>query len=132
MSEQTMKPVKTFYRVYNEQNLDLWNEAMAPDYVGHINGQDIPNRDVGKGFIEALLTAFPNINYTVEDSLEVGNKVVSRWTATATHSGDLFGMPPTNKDVTMLGITIFRIENGQIAELWDVWDQHGMMEQLNA
>jgi predicted ester cyclase len=41
-------------------------------------------------------------------------------------------MPPTNKDVTMIGITIFRIENGQIAELWDVWDQAGLMGQLNA
>ena len=41
-------------------------------------------------------------------------------------------MPPTNKRVKMIGITIFRIEDGQIAELWDVWDQAGMMAQLNA
>ncbi|MCB0175245.1 MAG: ester cyclase, partial [Anaerolineae bacterium] len=60
-----------------------------------------------------------------------GDKIVTRWTATATHTGDLFGMPPTNKDVTMMGITIFRVADGQIQELWDVWDQAGLMEQLN-
>jgi len=130
MSDHLMAPVNKFYQVYNEQDLNLWNSALAENYVGHVNGQDIPNRDVGKGFVAGLLEAFPNINYTVEDSLIQGNKVVSRWKATATHTGNLFGMPPTGKEVTMLGITIFRVENGKIAELWDVWDQHGMMQQL--
>ena len=36
-----------------------------------------------------------------------------RWSATATHTGDLFGMPPTRKKVAMIGITFFRVENGQ-------------------
>jgi steroid delta-isomerase-like uncharacterized protein len=132
MSTDLMNPVNKFYQVYNENALDMWEEAMSPSYVGHVNGQDVPNRETGKGFIQALLVAFPNINYTVNDTVIQGNKVVSRWSATGTHTGDLFGMPPTNKDVNMIGITIFRIENGQIAELWDVWDQAGLMEQLNA
>ena len=55
-----------------------------------------------------------------------------RWSATATHTGDLFGMPPTRKKVAMIGITFFRVENGQVAELWDVWDESGLMKQLGA
>lgn len=128
----TMDAVKKFYQVYNDHNPALWNEAMAPNYVGHVNGQTIPSRDVGGGFIAALLKAFPDINYTIEDSLEVGNKAACRWSATATHTGDLFGMPPTQKKVTMIGLTIFRVENGQVAELWDVWDEGGLMKQLGA
>ena len=127
-----MTPINKFYAVYNDNNLDLWDEAMADNYVGHVNADTIPSREIGKGFIGALLTAFPNIHYTVEDMVTEGNKVTSRWSATATHTGDLFGMPPTGKDVTMIGITIFRVEDGRIAELWDVWDQAGMMAQLTA
>ena len=127
-----MTPINKFYAVYNDSNLDLWDEAMADNYVGHVNADTIPSREIGKGFIGALLTAFPNIHYTVEDMVTEGNKVTSRWSATATHTGDLFGMPPTGKDVTMIGITIFRVVNGRIAELWDVWDQAGMMAQLTA
>lgn len=127
-----MTPINKFYAVYNDSNLDLWNEAMADNYVGHVNADTIPSREIGKGFIGALLTAFPNIHYTVEDMVTEGNKVTSRWSATATHTGDLFGMPPTGKDVTMIGITIFRVVDGRIAELWDVWDQAGMMAQLTA
>ena len=132
MSTDLMNPVNKFYEVYNTGDMGLWNEAMSESYVGHVNGQDVPNREVGAGFVQALLVAFPNIQYTVEDTVTQGNKVTCRWSATATHTGDLFGMPPTNKDVNMLGMTIFRIEDGQVAELWDVWDQHGMMEQLTA
>ncbi len=132
MSSDLMVPVNKFYQVYNDSDTSLWNEAMSESYVCNINQMEVPNRDTGKGFIEALLVAFPNINYTVQDTVIQGNKVTSRWTAAATHTGDLFGMPPTNKDVKMLGITIFRIEDGQIAELWDVWDEKGLMDQLTA
>jgi steroid delta-isomerase-like uncharacterized protein len=132
MSDAMMEPVNKFYQVYNEANPDLWEEAVSTDYVGHVNSHTIPGRDAGKGFVVGLIQAFPDIHYTVEDTLIQGDKVVTRWSATGTHTGDLYGMPPTNKKANMLGITIFRIADGQIAELWNVWDQAGLMQQLNA
>jgi steroid delta-isomerase-like uncharacterized protein len=131
MATDVMAPVRKFYQVYNEQNLSLWNDAIAEDYVGNVNGQVVPNRETGVGFVSALLKAFPNIHYALEDTITSGNKVVTRWKATGTHDGDLFGMPPTHKNVTMIGITIFEVKNGKVAALWDVWDQAGMMAQLN-
>ena len=131
MSGHTMDAIDKFYRVYNEQNLGLWEDAMSPSYVGHVNTDTIPSREIGKGFIAGLLNAFPDIHYTVEDKLVEGNRVVTRWSATANNTGDFFGMPATNKAVKMIGITIFRVEDGQVAELWDVWDQAGLMAQLN-
>jgi predicted ester cyclase len=41
-------------------------------------------------------------------------------------------MPPTNNKVDVNGITIFRIESNKIAELWNVWDQYTLVEQLKA
>jgi steroid delta-isomerase-like uncharacterized protein len=131
MSDAMMVGINKFYQVYNEGKTDLWEEAMSPSYVGHVNGQTIPSREVGKGFVIGLLEAFPDINYTIEDMVTQGDKIVSRWSATGTHTGSLFGMPATNKKATMIGITIFRVADGQIAELWDVWDQAGLMQQLN-
>ena len=132
MSGKSMDGVNMFYQTYNDHNPNLWEQAIAEDYVGNVNGQTIPNRDVGKGFVTLLLKAFPNINYALEDCMLVGdNRVVTRWKATATHTGDLFGMPPTNKNVSMLGITIFETRDGKVTKLWDVWDQAGLMAQLN-
>ncbi|HLM80346.1 MAG TPA: ester cyclase [Terriglobales bacterium] len=131
-SVSVMDAVNKFYQAYNDHNTSLWEQALAPSYVGHVNGQTIPSREVGKGFVAALLSAFPDIHYSVEDALQVGDRAAVRWSATATHTGNLFGLAPTQKKVSMIGMTIFRVENGQIAELWDVWDEAGLMKQLGA
>ncbi len=131
-SAAAMDAVHKFYQGYNEHNAGLWEQALAPSYVGHVNGQTIPSREAGKGFVTALLSAFPDIHYSIEDSLQVGDRAAVRWSATATHTGELFGLAPTQKKVSMIGITIFRVENGRVAELWDVWDEAGLMKQLGA
>jgi predicted ester cyclase len=131
-SVSLMRAVHRFYQVYNDHNTSLWEQVIAPSYVGHVNTQTIPNREVGKGFVTALLSAFPDIHYSIEDALQVGDRAAVRWSATATHNGRLFGLAPTQKKVTMIGTTIFRVQNGQITELWDIWDEAGLMKQLGA
>ena len=131
-SVQVMDAVHRFYQAYNDHDASLWEQALAPSYVGHVNGQTIPSREVGKGFVAALLTAFPDIHYSIEDALQVGDRAAVRWSATATHTGNLFGLAPTQKKVSLIGMTIFRVQNGQVAELWDVWDEAGLMKQLGA
>ncbi len=131
MSNDVMQPVNMFYEVYNNHRMGLWEEALAEEYHATVNGQKIPNREIGKGFVEAMHTAFPNLKYTLDDTIIQGDKVITRWTAAGKHTGDFFGMPPTQKNVTMLGITIFQVRNNKIIELWDVWDQNGLMQQLN-
>jgi steroid delta-isomerase-like uncharacterized protein len=130
MSQNVMHPVTLFYEVYNDHKMELWEEALTEDYTAHVNGQLIASREVGKGFVEAFHGAFPNLKYILDDTIVQGDKVVTRWTAAGTHTGNFFGMPATNKDVSMLGMTIFRVRDGKIAELWNIWDQNGLMQQL--
>ena len=129
-SGSVMHTVHRFYQAYNSHNASLWEQVMAASYVGHVNGQTIPNREVGKGFVAALLGAFPDIHYSIEDAVQVGDRAAVRWSATATHTGNFFGLAPTQKRVSLIGITFFRVKNGQVAELWDVWDEAGLMKQL--
>jgi len=74
----------------------------------------------------------PDIHYSIDDALQAGDRAAVRWSATATHSGNLFGLAPTRKKVSMIGMTIFRVQDGQIGELRDVWDEAGLMKQLAA
>ncbi len=75
-------------------------------------------------------TAFPGNQLTVEDYLAEGDTVVSRWTGRGTHKGDLMGIAPTGKQVTVTGISIQRIANGKIVEEWSNYDMLGMLQQL--
>ena len=68
----------------------------------------------------------------MEDQIAEGDTVVTRWSFRGTHRGELFGIAPTGKAVTMSGIFIDRIADGQVVEHWDEADILGLMEQLGA
>jgi predicted ester cyclase len=98
-------------------------------------GQDQPGVEIKKpADFEALYNrihgAFPNQKMTVEDAFGSGEKVVVRWSSVMTHTGDHLGIPATNKEVRITGITIARIVNGKIVEGWDNWDQLALAQQL--
>jgi predicted ester cyclase len=75
-------------------------------------------------------TAFSEIHYTVEDQVAEGDKVATRVTLRATHSGDFQGLPPTGKQIAVSGLTLERIRDGKIVERRVSFDQMGMMQQL--
>jgi steroid delta-isomerase-like uncharacterized protein len=79
-----------------------------------------------------FLAAFPDTEYTVEQQVDEGDYVVTRWTARGTQSGELMGIPPTGKTVEVTGIAIDRFSDGKIAESWGNWDTMGLLQQLGA
>ena len=117
--------------VWNQRKLNVIDEIFAADYVGHQpGGPDIHGPEGLKQFVTMHRTAFPDIQFTVEDQIAEGDKVVIRWKNTITHKGELMGIPPTGKQATQTGISFFRISGGKIVERWLNRDALGMMQQL--
>jgi predicted ester cyclase len=56
--------------------------------------------------------------------------VAYRWSFRGTHRGELMGIPPTDKEVTITGITVDRISGGKIEDEWNNFDQLGVLRQL--
>jgi steroid delta-isomerase-like uncharacterized protein len=134
MSEQNKAIVRrTFEEAWNKGDLAVLDEIYATDVIAH----SAPPGQAGglKGarqFFGIYLGAFPDTHMEVEDQVAEEDKVVTRWTATGTHKGELMGMPATGKQVRISGITINRLEGGQIVEEWATFDQLGMLQQLGA
>jgi predicted ester cyclase len=103
----------------------------APNWVGHSDTGDI-NREQWKQFAIPLYKAFPDINFTIEDIVAEGDKVVARFTWRGTHNGEWLGVPPTGKKVSQTVISIYRIAGRKILEGWAVGDMLGLMQQLGA
>ena len=74
--------------------------------------------------------AFGDFGITVDDTLVEGNTVVVRQTVDATHTGDLYGLPATNRHFTIDEVMFFYFRDGLIYETWNVSDRLGMMQQL--
>jgi predicted ester cyclase len=75
---------------------------------------------------------FPDVVSTIEDIIAEGDKVVARWRSRATHRGEYMGIAASGKEVQFTGISIYRIEEGKIAQSWTVEDQLGLMAQIGA
>ena len=113
------------------RNLDILEEVYDTDLVWHEPDQDIQGMEQARQFVSMFLSAFPDLQATVEDAIAEGDKVVTRWTLRGTHQGEIeeFG-PPTGKQIEVKGITIHRIEDGKIVEEWERYDNLSVLQQL--
>lgn len=113
-------------------NLELVEELFAPDFVLHDPSvpQEVRGVEALKQYVTMYRTAYPDTRFTVEDQIAEGDRVVTRWTGQGTHQGELMGVPPTGKQVTVTGIELDRISGGKIEETWVNYDALGMMQQL--
>ena len=133
MSEENKALVQRFVEeAFNRGNLDAADEVYAPGFVSHESDGPVERSpEYVKGFVGRYRGAFPDGRTTVEDSIAEGDRVAYRWTFRGTHRGELMGIPPTERQVTITGITLDRI-SGKIEEEWNHFDQLGMLQQLGA
>ena len=120
--------------MFNKGNLDVADELLAPDYVDHDPAmpEDVHGPEGFKQYVGAYRSAFSDLHLQIEDQVAEGDKVVTRWTSTGTHDGELSGIAPTGKRVTLPGMEIVRISDGKLVEGWEGYDSMNMMRQLGA
>jgi steroid delta-isomerase-like uncharacterized protein len=115
-------------------NWDVIDEYTAPGYLGHDSAEPEPHRGPEglRANVQKYIAGFPDGGITVDDQIAEGDKVASRWTGRGTQTGEVAGIAPTGKEVTVTGITISRLEDGKVVEEWTTWDTLGMLVQLGA
>lgn len=118
--------------VWNQGNLGLADELVAPDYVGHDPASPDEHRGPEglKQFAATTRSSFPDWHMRIEEQVAEGDLVATRWTATGTQKGEMAGIPPTGKRVQMPGTSIDRFSGGKLVETWDSYDALGTMVQL--
>jgi steroid delta-isomerase-like uncharacterized protein len=118
--------------VWNRGNFDILEDLVTTDIVIHMSPENIYGSEGIKQFYSMLRESFPDIHFAIEDQVAEGDRVVTRWTARATHTGAFQGVPPTGRQVSLTGIDIDRFANGKVVECWPVADELGLMQQLGA
>src|SRR5262249_21675352 len=77
-----------------------------------------------------FLSAFPDLQLTVEGIVAEGDEVVVRWSAVGTHDGNSLGFPATGRRVAFQGMTWIRYRDGKMMEGWDCWNEAGLIQSL--
>jgi steroid delta-isomerase-like uncharacterized protein len=131
-AEESKAIVRKFWSVWDEGNIDLVDELLAPDYVNHNPAApDLPTGPDGvKGVVAMFRSGMPDLSVLVEDMMAEGDKVATRYTLEGTHEGKLFGVPPTGQQLSIKSISVERVSDGKIREHWRITDSLDMMQQL--
>jgi steroid delta-isomerase-like uncharacterized protein len=117
-----------FEEVINQRNLAALDQFVPPGGVNHIVPSGMPQE--ANQFLGQYLGAFPDVQATVEDLMADGDKVVARVSYRGTHQGAFRGIPPTGKQIAVMGINIFRIANGKLVEHWGLTDRLAGLQQV--
>jgi steroid delta-isomerase-like uncharacterized protein len=132
-AEENKDLVRRCIEAVNERDSSAAGQTYAEGYIYHgPGGQEIRGREGLMGMWAVFLDAFPDLKATIDDIVAEGDKVTLRWTIRGTHTGEFQGIAPTNNQITMPIIEIFRIEGGFLAEAWDMYDQLSFMQQIGA
>jgi steroid delta-isomerase-like uncharacterized protein len=124
-----------FEEVWNQRKGESVLELLAADCVMHgisETGGDVHGHEGFLGLHAKLLSAFPDMQFALDDCFGDGDKIVVRWTATMRHTGPGLGIDATGAQIKLRGMGIARIAGGKVQETWDNWDRMAMFEQIDA
>jgi predicted ester cyclase len=130
-TEENKAIVRRYREIHNSNNLAALDQVVDANIVSHSGIPGLPpGLEGGKMVHNMFLSAFPDSQVTTEDLIAEGDKVVERFSFHGTNKGSFMGAPPTGKQVTSTGMSVFRIANGKIVEHWGENDALGVMQQL--
>ena len=132
VEEQNKATENRMYEAWEKGDFEAFKETVAPEYVWYMpSGSTEPkSREETIEFGKMAQIAFPDITFSIEEMIAVGDKVISRFIMRGTHEGEFLGIPATGNKVEVSGIMISRIENGKIVEHREEIDSLGQMMQL--
>jgi len=131
MTTTTTTSVATrFYDLYSKGDIDGIVDLLGDGYVSHgFGGGGSENL---RQSLQFFRNAFPDVVFTVDDTITEGEKVAVKTTFRATHQGPFAGVPATGNPVEVGGCDVFRVRDGKIVEAWWLGDSGSMLMQIGA
>jgi len=118
--------------VWNAGDLEAAADFISPEFLFHditLVGE-LPGVMGYTMFVAGSLAAFPDTHFAIEDVVATDEMVALRVLRTATHLGDLNGIPPTGASVSERAIVMYRMSDGKAIEGWMQYDALGLLVQL--
>jgi len=126
--------MERFVEFINTASEKLAGELISPDAVFHVPGRPDPLRGP-TGYLEIIAmmrSGFPDIQWTLEETIAEDDKVAARFTMRGTHQGAFLGVPPTGKKITVQAMNFYRLSGGQFVEERGQPDLLGLLQQIGA
>lgn len=123
---------RRLFAAIDANDLDGFDPFIHPDYTFHLADQPPMDWNGNTFFTAQMFAAIPDLTHRIESIVSDGTRVAVRITASGTHAGELFGLPPTGRRVAVASMAMLRVRNDQIIEYRLLFDRYGLLRQLGA
>jgi steroid delta-isomerase-like uncharacterized protein len=131
MSPHVALARRWFEEVWNQRRVETIDDLVLPESECHTGSGMLRGPHAFRTRVyEPFVAAFPDLAVQVVGTVEEGDQVVVRWTATGTHTGPGLGFPASGRSIFIRGMTWIRFAHGRMAEGWDCWNLREMIESL--
>ena len=130
-TEEKKHLVQRFAASLGTGSIDVYDELVTEKFLQHAPGV-ASGRQATKELVQMLRNAFPDIQNTLEEMIVAGDMVATFGHVSGTHRGVFMGIAPTGKHIRTASMNLFRIEEGMLAEHWEVADNLSLLQQLGA
>jgi predicted ester cyclase len=124
-----------FGDVLNGHDMAVLAEVASPNILIHPTAMPCEATYVGLAgatrWLEGQWGAFSDLSIVDYSTVASSDIVAARWSARGTSSGQFLILPPTGETVEYTGVSMYRVEDGRIAEIWETRNTIGIMHQLN-
>lgn len=128
--EENERLVRRYLNAFNERDRETMAELLADDVVEHGAHETLRGPEEIFEFLDAHFGTFPDYSGTTDAVIADGDTVAVRYTVRGTHTGEYMDVEPTGHTVEWTGMAMYRIEAGEIAEIWLESDRLGLLRQL--
>ena len=121
----------TWDEIVNKGKINLIDTAHFEKDITLITAPgNIVGIDSFRAYYNNYLTGFSDIKFTIIDVFGQVDKIVKHWKFEGKHTGLFFGIPATNKEVNVQGVTLVKMKNRKIAQEQDFLDNLEFMQQI--
>ena len=118
---------------WNQGNLDVCDQLIAPQAIGHYRGKDFPSPpERAKEIIHRWRMAFEGFHFRIDYLIAEGDRVAAHVPFEGTHAAAFFGIPATGRKINADEILVCRFGGGKIVEFWEVYDEYGLRTELGS
>lgn len=122
--------VLQMYEEFDKGRLDAFGRSVSPDFAAHVMGNMSFDWQGFKDFGSQFLSAFPDGHHVFDDVVVQGEYVVTVGHYYGTHTGELMGIAPTNRQIKLAVMHLDRVSDGQIVEHRGIGNALDLMQQL--
>ncbi|WP_165839750.1 ester cyclase [Mycobacterium montefiorense] len=116
-----------YLKCCNEHDFD----AMTSFYTPTIKVNDAPMDPAAVAAQFApIVFAFPDWHWEMRHIVVDDDYIAVHFTVTGTHRGVFGGIAATDRRVSISEFTLYRVEGGKFAEVWDLADMGAVLAQI--